>query len=236
MGNYLYGNCVLSIEGDDTIYQVKPFNYEEELTKDVGYLKDGYVYIYRGDISKKRKYKSGLFTNDKNDYMFFLDDSEKELFAFDKIKDDSIVSIIRRANNINPKIQHKIMKDINKSTDIYVPELDENDDFLKHLVKLMLIEKKISLKDYKDKFKKTHDITNIKASLDTKTSPDGKRGALTINNLLKWVDLLDMDILIEFKDSKNSVDPSNKIFRYDSTTGYEVIDLGGEDSDDEEEL
>lgn len=236
MGNYLYGNCVLSIEGDDTIYQVKPFNYEEELTKDVGYLKDGYVYIYRGDISKKRKYKSGLFTNDKNDYMFFLDDSEKELFAFDKIKDDSIVSIIRRANNINPKIQHKIMKDINKSTDIYVPELDENDDFLKHLVKLMLIEKKISLKDYKDKFKKTHDITNIKASLDTKTSPDGKRGALTINNLLKWIDLLDMDILIEFKDSKNSIDPSNKIFRYDSTTGYEVIDLGGEDSDDEEEL
>lgn len=236
MGNYLYGNCVLSIEGDDTIYQVKPFNYEEELTKDVGYLKDGYVYIYRGDISKKRKYKSGLFTNDKNDYMFFLDDSEKELFAFDKIKDDSIVSIIRRANNINPKIQHKIMKDINKSTDIYVPELDENDDFLKHLVKLMLIEKKISLKDYKDKFKKTHDITNIKASLDTKTSPDGKRGALTINNLLKWVDLLDMDILIEFKDSKNSIDPSNKIFRYDSTTGYEVIDLGEEDSDDEEEL
>ena len=44
----------------------------------------------------------------------------------------------------------KIMKDINKSTDIYIPELDENDDFLKHLVKLMLIEKKISLKDYKD--------------------------------------------------------------------------------------
>ena len=85
----------------------------------------------------------------------------------------------------------------------------------------MLIEKKISLKDYKDKFKKTHDITNIKASLDTKTSPDGKRGALTINNLLKWVDLLDMDILIEFKDNKNSLDPSKQIFRYDSTSGYD---------------
>ena len=166
--------------------------------------------------------------------MFFLDNDEKDLYAFDKIKDDSIASIIRRANNINPRLQHKIMKDINKSTDIYIPELDENDDFLKHLVKLMLIEKKISLKDYKDKFKKTHDITNIKASLDTKTSPDGKRGALTINNLLKWVDLLDMDILIEFKDSKNSLDPSNKIFRYDSTSGYDVIDLGGDEEDNEE--
>lgn len=234
MSNYLYGNCVLSIEGDDIIYPIKPFNYEEKLNIDVGYLKDGYVYIYRGDISKKRKYKSGLFTNDNNEYMFFLDNDEKDLYAFDKIKDDSIASIIRRANNINPRLQHKIMKDINKSTDIYIPELDENDDFLKHLVKLMLIEKKISLKDYKDKFKKTHDITNIKASLDTKTSPDGKRGALTINNLLKWVDLLDMDILIEFKDSKNSLDPSNKIFRYDSTSGYDVIDLGGDEEDNEE--
>lgn len=234
MSNYLYGNCVLSIEGDDTIYPIKPFNYEEKLNIDVGYLKDGYVYIYRGDISKKRKFKSGLFTNDNNEYMFFLDNDEKDLYAFDKIKDDSIASIIRRANNINPRLQHKIMKDINKSTDIYIPELDENDDFLKHLVKLMLIEKKISLKDYKDKFKKTHDITNIKASLDTKTSPDGKRGALTINNLLKWVDLLDMDILIEFKDNKNSLDPSNKIFRYDSTSGYDVIDLGGDEEDIEE--
>ena len=208
--------------------------FRSKLTTDVGYLKDGYVYIYRGDISKKRKYKSGLFTNDNNDYMFFLDNDEKDLYAFDKIKDDSIASIIRWANNINPRLQHKIMKDINKSTDIYVPELDENDDFLKHLVKLMLIEKKISLKDYKDKFKKTHDITNIKASLDTKTSPDGKRGALTINNLLKWVDLLDMDILIEFKDSKNSLDPSNKIFKYDSTSGYDVIDLGEDEEDNDE--
>ena len=57
---------------------------------------------------------------------------------------------------------------------------------------------------------------------------------MTINNLLKWVDLLDMDILIEFKDSKNSLDPSNKIFKYDSTSGYDVIDLGGDEEDNEE--
>ena len=59
--------------------------------------------------------------------MFFLDNDEKDLYAFDKIKDDSIASIIRRANNINPRLQHKIMKDINKSTDIYIPELERND-------------------------------------------------------------------------------------------------------------
>lgn len=224
MNNYLYGNCILSIEGDENIYPIKVFNYEEQLKIDVGYLKDGYVYIYRGNISKKRKYKSGLFTDNKGNYIFYIDDEDKDKYSFDKIKDDSIHAIIRDANNISPKLQKKIMKDINKSTDIYIPELDENDDFLKHLVKLMILEKRICLKDYKDRFKKVHDITNIKASLDTKTSPDGKRGALTVNNMLKWTDILDMDIMVQFRDNKHSDEPTGKIFKYDSTSGYEIID------------
>ena len=157
---------------------------------------------------------------------------EKELYSAENIRDDSIHSILLQANKVNPKIQNKIMKELRNSSDIYVPELDKNDDFLKHLVKLMLRDKKISLKDYKDKFKKSHDITNIKASLDTKTSPDGKRGALTINNLLKWLEILDMDISIEFKDNKHSLDPTNKIFKYSSEDGYEVIDLTSSSEDD----
>ena len=59
--NYCYGNCVLSIEGDENIYRVKPYYEGIELEKNVGYLKDGYVYIYRGDIVKQKKYKSGIF-------------------------------------------------------------------------------------------------------------------------------------------------------------------------------
>lgn len=239
--NYLYGNSVLTIEGDENIYSVKPFDYNAELTKNTGYLKDGYVYIYRGDISKQKRFKSGLFTDKKGNKLFAMSEDEKEKYAFENVKDDSIHSIVEQAKKINPKIKRKIMKEINKSSDIYVPELDENDDFLKHLVKLMLLEKKISLKDYKDKFKKSHDITNIKASLDTKTSSDGKRGSLTINNLLKWLEILEMDIEVIFKDSRTSEDPCFKIFKYDAENGYEIINEEGyegteEDDDDYDDI
>ena len=239
MNNYYYGNCVLTIEGDENIYPVVPFDYTQPLVRNMGYLKDELVYIYRGDISRRRKFKSGLFTDVKGSVIFSMSPDEKELYSAENIRDDSIHSILLQANKVNPKIQNKIMKELRNSSDIYMPELDKNDDFLKHLVKLMLRDKKISLKDYKDKFKKSHDITNIKASLDTKTSPDGKRGALTINNLLKWLEILDMDISIEFKDNKHSLDTTNKIFKYSSEDGYEVIDLtssSDDDYDNEEEF
>ena len=51
MMNYGYGNCIISIEGDENIYSVIPYYEGIVLEKNMGYLKDGYVYIYRGDIS-----------------------------------------------------------------------------------------------------------------------------------------------------------------------------------------
>ena len=234
--NYLFGNSVLAIEGDENIYSVVPFTYDVELVKNTGYLKDGYVYIYRGDVSRQKKYKSGLFNDKKGNIIFAMSEDEKEKYSFVNVKDDSIHSILEQAKKVNPKLKKKIMKEINKSSDVYVPELDENDDFLKHLVKLILQEKKIDLKAHKDKFKKTHDLTNIKASLETKTSPDGKRGSLTMNNLLKWLEILEMDIEVIFKDSENSEDPCFKKFKYDASSGYSVeVEEGYEDESEDDE-
>lgn len=233
--NYLFGNSVLAIEGDENIYSVVPFTYDSELVKNTGYLKDGLVYIYRGDVSRQKKYKSGLFNDKKGNVIFAMSEDEKDKFSFSNVRDDSIHLILEQAKKINPKLKKKIMKEINKSSDIYVPELDENDDFLKHLVKLILHEKKIDLKDHKNKFKKTHDLTNIKASLETKTSADGKRGSLTMNNLLKWLEILEMDIEVIFKDSENSEDPCFKKFKYDASSGYAVEVEDGYNDDEETE-
>ena len=114
------------------------------------------------------------------------------------------------------------MREITKSSDVYLPELDPNDDFLKHLVKLILHEKKIDIKQFKHKFTKSHGITNIKAALDTKTTPDGKKGQMTVNNLIKWLELLDMDIEVILKDNEESDLPCGKIFKYDTENGYSV--------------
>ena len=73
MKNYLYGNCVLTIEGDENIYPVVPFDYNKKLVKNTGYLKDNLVYIYRGDISRLKKFKSGVFTDVKGNIIFSMD-------------------------------------------------------------------------------------------------------------------------------------------------------------------
>ena len=221
--NYGYGHCVISIEGDENIYSVIPYYKGVTLEKNTGYLKDGYVYIYRGDISRQKKFKNGLFTDKKGNVYFSLDPEESNKYAFDNIKDDSIQSIIKQAEQVDPNLKRKIMKQITQSSDIYLPELDPtNDDCFKHLVKLMLHEKKIDLKQYKHLFTKAHFLTNLKASLETKSSADGKRGSLTTTNLFKWLSVLNMDIEISFKDSDESEDPCGKIFKYSSKDGFNI--------------
>ena len=241
--NYFYGNCVICIEDDENIYPVLPYYKGIELEKNIGYLKDGYVYIYRGDVTRQKKYRNGLFTDKKGNMLFALNDLDKSKYSHENIKDDSIQSIIKQAEKIDPKLKRKIMRDLTQSSDIYLPELDPNDDFLKHLVKLILHEKKIDIKQFKHKFTKSHGITNIKAALETKTSPDGKKGSLTVNNLLKWMELLDMDIEVIFKDSEDSEMPCGKEFRYSSqdgysskwAEGYEYMENEGEEQDGDED-
>ena len=165
-------------------------------------------------------YTEEIYLDKRSNTFFVLDPEESDKYAFDKIKDDSIQSIIKQATNIDPKLKRKIMRQITDSSDLYLPELNPNDDFLKHLVKLILHEKKIDIKQFKHKFTKSHGITNIKAALETKTSPDGKKGSLTVNNLLKWMELLDMDIEVIFRDSDESEMPCGKEFRYSSQDGY----------------
>ena len=220
MLNYGYGNCVICIEGDENIYSVVPYYKGVTLEKNTGYLKDGFVYIYRGDISRQKKFKNGIFTDKKGNVFFALDPDESNKYAFENIKDDSIQSIIKQAEKVDPLLKRKIMKQITQSSDIYLPELDVNDDCFKHMVKLMLHDKKIDLKQFKDKFVKSHSLTNLKASLETKSSPDGKKGSLTYANLCRWLEILDMDMEIAFKDSENSEYPCGKVFKYDSNNGY----------------
>ena len=220
MLNYGYGNCVICIEGDENIYSVVPYYKGVILEKNTGYLKDGFVYIYRGDISRQKKFKNGIFTDKKGNVFFALDPDESNKYAFENIKDDSIQSIIKQAEKVDPLLKRKIMKQITQSSDIYLPELDVNDDCFKHMVKLMLHDKKIDLKQFKDKFVKSHSLTNLKASLETKSSPDGKKGSLTYANLCRWLEILDMDMEIAFKDSENSEYPCGKVFKYDSNNGY----------------
>ena len=184
--------------------------------------KDGVDFINITDIAKQKKFRNGVFTNTKGQVIFAMPEADKPKYVFDNIKDDSIQSIVKQAEKIDPKLRRQILRQINASSDVYIPELDSNDDFLKHLIKLVLHEKKIDIKQFKHKFPKSHGITNIKAALETKSTPDGKKGSMTIANFEKWLEILDMEIEIKIKDSDDSDLPCGKEFKFTTQDGYNV--------------
>ena len=151
--NYCYGNCVLCVEGDDNIYSVKPYYKGIELELNTGYLKDGVVYIYRGDIAKQKKFRNGVFTNTKGQVIFAMPEADKPKYVFD----------------------------------------------------------------------------NIKAALETKSTPDGKKGSMTIANFEKWLEILDMEIEIKIRDSDESDLPCGKEFKFTTQDGYSVDWVEGYD-------
>jgi hypothetical protein len=54
--------------------------------------------------------------------------------------------------------------------------------------------------------------------------------------MIKWMELLDMDIEVIFKDSEESDLPSGKIFKYSSTDGYNVQWQEGFEEYEEDEM
>ena len=128
---------------------------------------------------------------------------DSSLFPIRRITKNTIANKIKeQAELFNNDDELEV---INSSSEIFAPKIKEGDDFLKVLVKKALEEKKISLKNYKNKFTKPHTLNNIKSALikPTKTS---------IPNFEQWAELLGFDWEIRIFD--NGHDKNNPL-KYD---------------------
>lgn len=199
------GRMILAFE--DYVYEVHMYNpkHDKKLQKDHGYIIGDYVYIYRG--KQKDRLDMGIYKDDEKGYVVIEGNKkEKEAFCVSNVIDMDIESI---ANKIKEQAElfnnDEDLEVINSSSEIFAPKIKEGDDFLKVLVKKALEEKKISLKNYKNKFTKPHTLNNIKSALvkPTKTS---------IPNFEQWAELLGFDWEIRIFD--NGQDKNNPL-KYD---------------------
>ena len=199
------GRMILAFE--DYVYEVHMYNpkYDKKLQKDHGYIIGDYVYIYRG--KQKNRMDMGIYKDDEKEYVVIEGNKkEKEAFCVSNVIDMDIESI---ENKIKEQAElfnnEEELEVINSSSEIFAPKIKEGDDFLKVLVKKALEEKKISLKNYKNKFTKPHTLNNIKSALikPTKTS---------IPNFEQWAELLGFDWEIRIFD--NGQDKNNPL-KYD---------------------
>lgn len=83
--------------------------------------------------------------------------------------------------------------------DIYMPELDENDDPLERIIKMMLRHMKPVMNEYRGQFDKKHGLDNIKSALN------GATKNMSILKFLAWCDSFELDWDITIDNADNDV-------------------------------
>lgn len=97
----------------------------------------------------------------------------KEYFKEENLSSSTVESIASDTEEDEVLYNQEMLDDLNAGGDIWIPEIKKTDDFLKLIVKNILIDNIINLNSRKHLMPKSFQISNLKAGLkgDTKTSP-----------------------------------------------------------------
>ncbi len=196
----------LAFSVDEDYYEVHQYIRDRKLMKNGAYMYGDYVFIYRGKKSKFTKpYKPGLYLIKDKKYEFVYPETEKdkEKYSIDRIIEIDPESIFHNiAEDEENFISPEDIEIINNNSEIWIPSFKENDDFLKVAVKKAIADKKINLKNYKDKFSNQYALNNMKAGLNKDTK-------MTVTNLKLWAEVL--GLRWEFTVEDNGTDKLNPL-------------------------
>ena len=209
---YLYENPIFCDPWGDEVLPVVELIDDSISNLDVNhvYLVGNYIYKFIPDIEFK-DIRPGIITCIDNRYLIEPHTEEsgeyyQAKYIVDKknfesrVKSDSFESMFqtyadnyRKENNIIKSGNIKIVP----IGDVFVPELEPDDDPLEKIIKLMLRHIKPIMNEYRGAFTKKHGLDNIKSALN------GATKNMSIVKFLAWCDNfnLDWDILITNMDN-----------------------------------
>lgn len=206
------GDIYLMPENEDDIYRVELYYPDKKLKKGYAYIKDDVVYPYRGkvkgtaDLSAPGIYKKSgehIFTEPSDDEIETLYDVSHIVSL-----DTEMIMHHIEEHSENYGVSEVI---INNNSDIYKPSITEDDDFLKYIVKQIILSKKINLRDYKSKFPNEYALNNMKSGLNRKTK-------MTVPNFKSWCEILGVDWeMTVFDNGTDKTNPMPKDINIKST-------------------
>jgi len=194
----------LVLTSGDEFHEVELFYPSKKLKKGFGYIKGNLVYIFHGRIEKFKKssLKAGVYSKG-NEYIFIEPTIDKSLYSLDNIIELNLDKIFNEVSKDETNfISPEDIEVININAEVYVPTIKEDDDFLKYIVKRIIIEKKINLKNYKGKFTNQYALNNMKSGLNKETK-------MTVTNFKIWCEIL--DVKWEIMISDNGTDKLNPL-------------------------
>lgn len=178
----------------DEAYEVKHSKYDK-IKKNYAYIKGKYVYICDGKFKKGEPvYPGHVYIRPEEDdekYLWVKPDTEEDKEKF-SVKHIQHVSDNTLVNSINDPSLYKdpVPSEVEKEEDLYAPKIKDNDDIFKRIVKEAILRKKISLRQYKGKFKNDYDISNMRYALSKKDGP------MSSKYFQKWAELLELNVEI----------------------------------------
>lgn len=193
---------------DDEFHEVTTFVEGINLKKGVGYIKGNYVYVYKGKTPEGSKLDSlepGIWKDRRTNNLIFIDyeGDEKEKYHISNVNELNLDKIFSEMENKGDQfIDPEDIEVINNNTEVWQPTIKEDDDFLKYLVKKIIIDKKVNLKNYRSKFANQHALNNMKSGLNKDTK-------MTVSNFKVWCEILGVEWEMVVRD--NGTDKNNPL-------------------------
>lgn len=151
--------------------------------------------VYQGEWDKSCN-KSGLYKY--NDKYFYWNKTKNKKISINK-KDiifDKTEIMIRDILNNKDKLESSHLKiglTEKDKENILLPVIDDNDDILVKIIKNILIEERIPVKELKSRFSSPMEFNNFKRSLFI-------RNSISISGFQKWMEILKKQWEIKIED------------------------------------
>ena len=210
----LFGPAYLVLNNAEEVYPVEIYREGKKLKKGVAYILDDIAYIYRGKLKETADSSMpGIYkTQDKRYKFVHPSESERDVYSEKNIVTMDVDQIISTILTSSESFQQPEDIEIIKSnSELFIPTIKDTDDFLKMLVKMIIIEKKINIRNYKGHFANEYALNNMKSGLKRETK-------MTVTNFKAWCEILGVKWTITVSDNgTDTISPLENDITIDSS-------------------
>ena len=207
----------VSVNGAQKIYTVAGFidpDTDGLFRKGRGYINpdDNHIWVFNGSEAPKNSLYPYFWYD--GHYILYgkMRDEIEPQFRPDRLRPYSVTEIAKLIDPNKPLYDEAALTDMNSAQSMFVPVIEDKDDFLKKIVKETIIRKQINTAKLKSRLDMTYSFSNLKTALTNSTK-------MSVVNFLIWMNLLGCKFKILVTD--NGMDPVNKIngiLEYDHAT------------------
>lgn len=186
----------IMVEGYFSELQSNPKNFKEGC----GYVYKDLVFIWFDDAPRRCTLPYITYNPEKKKYLIHVNhisDDMREDFSVNNIRDLSREHLEETISENEELYDEEELRYMNSSQTVYTPEIGKDDDFLKMLVKKLLLVMHININQFTPKFAMKHTLTNMKTALQKKT-----KTSTTVFS--KWMELFETEFVIGVKLKKPS--------------------------------